>query len=67
MLINCAFAERVAPLMMIFRITEQGWSRKKAIEEASRSGLKSDMLRKFADDYLAPRGRKRRATNPERS
>jgi protein tyrosine phosphatase (PTP) superfamily phosphohydrolase (DUF442 family) len=67
MLINCAFAERVAPLMMIFRITEQGWSRKKAIEEASRSELKSDMLRKFADDYLAPRGRKRRATNPERS
>lgn len=59
MLMNCAFAERVAPLMMIFRITEQGWSQKKAIEEASRSGLKSDILRKFAEDYLASPGRKR--------
>jgi len=67
MLINCAFAERVAPLMMIFRITEQGWGEERAIEEASRSGLKSDMLRKFADDYLAPPGKKRRATNRERS
>ncbi|HXV47915.1 MAG TPA: hypothetical protein VEB61_03865, partial [Candidatus Binatia bacterium] len=53
MLINCAFAERVAPLMMIFRIIEQGWSQERAIEEASRTGLKRDSLRKFADDYLA--------------
>ena len=30
MLINCAFAERVAPLMMIFRIVEQGWSEEKS-------------------------------------
>jgi protein tyrosine phosphatase (PTP) superfamily phosphohydrolase (DUF442 family) len=67
MLINCAFAERVAPLMMIFRITEQGWSEERAIEEASRSGLKSDMLRRFADDYLASPGKKRRTTNRERS
>lgn len=53
MLINCAFAERVAPLMMIFRIIEQGWSEERAIEEASRSGLKRDSLSKFADAYLA--------------
>ena len=41
MLINCAFAERVAPFMLIFRIVEQGWSEDKAVEEASRSGLKA--------------------------
>lgn len=55
MLVNCAFAERVAPFMMILRISEQGWSEDKAVEEASRSGLKSDQLKKFARDYLARR------------
>jgi protein tyrosine phosphatase (PTP) superfamily phosphohydrolase (DUF442 family) len=54
MLINCAFAERVAPLMMIFRIVEQGWSRDRAIEEASRGGIGRDTLQTFARDYLAP-------------
>jgi protein tyrosine phosphatase (PTP) superfamily phosphohydrolase (DUF442 family) len=58
MLINCAFVERVAPFMMILRISEQGWSEEKAVEEASRSGLKSDQLKKFAKDYLAHRKRK---------
>ncbi len=60
MLINCGLAERVAPLMMIFRIVEQGWSEERAIEEASRSGLKSDSLRKFADKYLAGPNKKDR-------
>jgi protein tyrosine phosphatase (PTP) superfamily phosphohydrolase (DUF442 family) len=54
MLVNCAFAERVAPFMMIFRIKEQGWSEKRAVGEASLSGLKPDVLRNFARDYLAP-------------
>lgn len=54
MLVNCAFAERVAPFMMIFRIKEQGWSEKRAVEEASLSGLEPDALRKFARAYLAP-------------
>jgi hypothetical protein len=58
MLINCAFAERVAPFMMILRISGQGWSEEKAVEEASRSGLKGDQLKKFAKDYLAHRKRK---------
>jgi protein tyrosine phosphatase (PTP) superfamily phosphohydrolase (DUF442 family) len=53
MLINCAFAERVAPFMLIFRIVEQGWSEDKAVEEASRSGLKSAQLKKFTQEYLA--------------
>ena len=58
MLINCAFAERVAPLMMIFRITEQGWSEEKAIEEAARGGLKRDQLKPFAREYLAQQKKK---------
>ncbi len=58
MLLNCAFAERVAPLMMIFRIVEQGWSQERAIEEASQSGIKSDSLKQFARDYLAPSKKK---------
>jgi protein tyrosine phosphatase (PTP) superfamily phosphohydrolase (DUF442 family) len=58
MLINCAFAERVAPFMMILRISEQSWSEEKAVEEASRSGLKGDQLRKLAKDYLAYRKKK---------
>lgn len=58
MLINCAFAERVAPFMMILRISEQGWSEEKAVEEASRSGLKGDQLKKFAKDYLARKKKK---------
>ena len=53
MLINCAFAERVAPFMMIFRIVEQRWSEDKAVEEASLSGLKSAQLKKFTQEYLA--------------
>ncbi len=53
MLINCAFAERVAPYMMIFRIVEQRWSEDKAIEEAVRSGLKPNQLKKLARDYAA--------------
>jgi len=51
MLVNCAFAERVAPYMMIFRMVEQGWSEEKAIEEAARSGLKAAQLRVFAREY----------------
>jgi protein tyrosine phosphatase (PTP) superfamily phosphohydrolase (DUF442 family) len=53
MLVNCAFAERVAPLMMILRIVELGWTEERAVEEASLSGLKRDVLRKFAKNYLA--------------
>jgi protein tyrosine phosphatase (PTP) superfamily phosphohydrolase (DUF442 family) len=55
MLINCAFAERVAPLMMIFRIVEQGWSKEKALDEATRMGLSREPLKKFAESFLAQR------------
>lgn len=52
MLLNCAFAERVAPLMMIFRIVEQGWNEERAVKEASQSGINGDSLKQFARDYL---------------
>ncbi|HYA30247.1 MAG TPA: hypothetical protein VEI95_15615, partial [Acidobacteriota bacterium] len=51
MMINCAFAERVAPYMMIFHIVEQGWSDDKSIDEAARSGLRADQLRIFLRQY----------------
>lgn len=60
MLVNCAFAERVAPFMMIFRITEQGWNEDKAVEEAKGSGLNRDQLKKFSKAFL-DRYRKKQA------
>lgn len=52
MLVNCAFTERVAPLMMIFRIQQEGWSEEKALDEAVRLGQARADLRKFARGYL---------------
>jgi protein tyrosine phosphatase (PTP) superfamily phosphohydrolase (DUF442 family) len=55
MLINCASANRVGAFMMIYRVLEQGWSEDKAFEEATRIGLSSEGLKKFARDYIAQR------------
>jgi protein tyrosine phosphatase (PTP) superfamily phosphohydrolase (DUF442 family) len=55
MLINCASANRVGAFMMIYRVVEQGWSEKKAAEEAKKIGLTSEGLKKFAHDYIAQR------------
>jgi protein tyrosine phosphatase (PTP) superfamily phosphohydrolase (DUF442 family) len=52
MLINCAFADRVTPFMLIFRIIEQHWSQERALEEAARSGSTDKRLKKFAADYV---------------
>ena len=54
MLVNCAFAERVAPFMMIFRIAKQGWPERRAVDEAATAGLNKEVLEKFARDYLRP-------------
>lgn len=67
MLINCGFAERVAPLLMIFRIVEQGWSEEKAVEEAGRSGLKNNQLREFARAYRQWRKKKSAKTAASKS
>ena len=56
MLINCAFAERVAPYMMIFNLLERGWSEERAVEEASKSGLRRDDLQALARRYLKSQG-----------
>lgn len=56
MLVNCAFAERIAPLMMMFRIIEQGWTETRAVEEARLSSrYKAAELKSFARNYLAGR------------
>jgi protein tyrosine phosphatase (PTP) superfamily phosphohydrolase (DUF442 family) len=56
MLVNCAFAGRIAPLMMMFRIVEQGWTEERAVEEARLSGgHKAAELKSFARNYLAER------------
>lgn len=53
MLIHCASANRVGAFWMIYRVVDQGWSQEKAYEEATRIGLTSPVLRKFAEDYIA--------------
>ncbi len=53
MLVTCASANRVGAFMMIFRVVEQGWSEDKALQEAVKIGLKSDNLKRFAQDYIA--------------
>jgi protein tyrosine phosphatase (PTP) superfamily phosphohydrolase (DUF442 family) len=58
MLANCAFIERVAPYMMMFRLVEQGWNEERAVEEASRSGLRRDALQALARTYLKSRANK---------
>ena len=55
MLINCAFAERVAPYMLIFRMQDEGWTEEKALEEIVRLGLPRNDMRKFARGYLSRR------------
>jgi protein tyrosine phosphatase (PTP) superfamily phosphohydrolase (DUF442 family) len=59
MLINCASANRVGAFMMIYRVVEQGWSEDRAFAEATKIGLSSDGLKKFAQDYIAQRKSKR--------
>jgi protein tyrosine phosphatase (PTP) superfamily phosphohydrolase (DUF442 family) len=60
MLVNCATANRVGAFMMIFRVAEQGWSEQKALDEAIKIGLRGEELKKFAKDYIAGHGVKRR-------
>ena len=55
MLINCAFAERVAPYMMMFNLVERGWAEERAVEEASKSGLQRKSLQELARNYLKAR------------
>jgi protein tyrosine phosphatase (PTP) superfamily phosphohydrolase (DUF442 family) len=62
MLINCAFAERVAPYMMVFNLVERGWEQDRAVEEASKSGLQRKSLQELARNYLKARAAARHFT-----
>lgn len=57
MLIHCGSANRVGGFWMIYRVAVQGWPEDKALEEATRIGLRSPVLKKFAQDYIASQKR----------
>jgi protein tyrosine phosphatase (PTP) superfamily phosphohydrolase (DUF442 family) len=57
MLANCAYIDRIAPYMMMFHLVEQGWSEERALDDASRSGLRRDDLQALARTYLKSRPR----------
>ena len=59
MLVNCSTANRVGAFMMILRVVDQGWSEEQALDEAVRIGLTSDVLKRFAVDYIARQKTKR--------
>ena len=52
MLVNCSTANRVGAFMMILRVVDQGWNEEKALEEAIKIGLASDVLKRFATEYI---------------
>lgn len=51
-MIHCASANRVGALWMIYRVLGQGWPLEKALQEATRIGLTSSTLKRFAIDYI---------------
>lgn len=53
MMIHCGSANRVGGFWMIYRVLVQGWPEEKALEEATRIGLTSPVIKKFALDYIA--------------
>jgi uncharacterized protein (TIGR01244 family) len=53
MLIHCASANRVGAFWLIYRALDQGWPQEKALDEATRIGLTSPTLKKFALEYIA--------------
>lgn len=55
MLIACASANRVGAFMMVYRVVGQGWNEQRALEEATRIGLRSAGLKQFAEEYIARR------------
>src|SRR6266404_5757359 len=52
MLIHCGSANRVGAFWMIYRVVEQGWPEDKALDEATKIGLTSPMLKTFAHEYI---------------
>ncbi|MBI3403864.1 MAG: hypothetical protein HY046_00200 [Acidobacteria bacterium] len=52
MFFHCTTANRVGAFWMIRRVLVDGWSAKKAEEDARKVGLHSENLKKFAVDYI---------------
>ncbi len=50
--VHCAAANRVGGFVMIHRVLKNGVPPEKAEEEANQIGLRSDVLRKFAKDFV---------------
>ena len=53
MLIHCGSANRVGGFWMIHRVLNDGWSEEKALEEATKIGLVSPVLKTFATEFIA--------------
>jgi uncharacterized protein (TIGR01244 family) len=62
MFIHCGSANRVGAFWMIYRVVEQGWSEEKALDEATKIGLTSPVLRTFAHEYIGSRTQKKAAS-----
>lgn len=65
MLIHCGSANRVGAFWMIYRVVEQGWNEQLALEEATKIGLRSPELKRFAQEYIAAHKPKKSASNQE--
>lgn len=52
MLIHCGSANRVGAFWMIYRVIDQGWAEEKALDEATKIGLTSPVLKTFAHEYI---------------
>ena len=63
MLIHCGSANRVGAFWMIYRVVEQGWPEEKALEEATRIGLTSPVLKSFAHEYIGSRTQRKTASS----
>jgi len=59
MLIHCASANRVGAFLMIYRVIDQGWTEEKALDEATRVGLTSPVLKKFAHEFIVAHQQKK--------
>ena len=57
MLIHCASANRVGAFWMIYRVVVENWPEEKALDEATRVGLTSPVLKSFAREQIAARRR----------
>jgi len=63
MLIHCGNANRVGAFWMIYRVVEQGWTEEKALEEATKIGLTSPVLKTFAHEYIGSRMQKKTSSS----